>query len=114
MSLSVLLWAALLMSGDGASGFLPVSSFALSSFAAQPTAAADTNPARPTQSTLSPSPVLGLRGGMQDVDDWGPADEHHKYDLSRLVADPAQQVLLTPHIPCVLSLLRRSHNRWVQ
>jgi hypothetical protein len=101
MSLSVLLWALLLMSGDGASGFLPVSSFAVSSFAAQPTASAPTNPARPTQSTLSPSPVLGLRGGMQDVDDWGPADEHHKYDLSRLVADPAERVLLTSRALCL-------------
>ena len=96
MGRSVLLWAAILMSagGDGASGFLPASSLA-----AQRTAGAPVTLTRPIQATAPPSPVLGLRGGMQDADDWGPPDVQHKYDLSRLVADPAEQVRQAPRAP---------------
>lgn len=81
------------MSADGAACFAhtPVPSRAATT-AAGAASTPLTHP--PSRSSASPT-VLGLRGGMRegDVEDWGPADVCHKYDLSRLVADcPPHQV----------------------
>jgi len=84
------------MSAHGAAGFAQQSS-SLGSLTADIAGFASSvpSPRLATPPLLSSPPALpGLRGGMQDVDDWGRPDVHHHYDLSTLIADrPAQQVL---------------------
>eukprot|EP00277_Geminigera_cryophila_P017218 CAMPEP_0179439846 /NCGR_PEP_ID=MMETSP0799-20121207/23462_1 /TAXON_ID=46947 /ORGANISM="Geminigera cryophila, Strain CCMP2564" /LENGTH=306 /DNA_ID=CAMNT_0021222637 /DNA_START=177 /DNA_END=1094 /DNA_ORIENTATION=+ len=82
------------MSAHGAAGFAQQSS-SLGSLTADIAGFASSvpSPRLATPPLLSSPPALpGLRGGMQDVDDWGRPDVHHHYDLSTLIADrPAQQ-----------------------